>query len=99
MGYSSFRIDLNFAFLIYSQLLSCGNQEESKTQHGRARGSTDQIMLLRQAQDFIFEETIKRNFSQCPVDPKFYIYTDNLEDSFITGHKPSQNRHKHSSTA
>ena len=38
---------------------------------------------LRKAQDVVFAETIKRNFAPCPVNPSFYIFQDNSEDSII----------------
>ena len=76
MGCTSFNIDINFAFLIYYQLVKdCGSKVE------KGKTGIDQLDLLKEAQDFIFEETIRRNFSKCPVDPNFYIFSDNMEDS------------------
>ena len=85
MGYSSFRIDLNFAYLVYYQLLnpqpeqpivaldteSCPNPENLK------RKIHDQMKLLNAVQDTTFEKVLTRNFNRCPVNPNFFIYCDN----------------------
>lgn len=39
------------------------------------------MQLLQSALDSTFNATIKRNFRNCPVNPKFYFYSDNQEDS------------------
>ena len=36
--------------------------------------------LLNAVLDMIFSQTVRRNFVRCPVDPNFYIYSDNQHD-------------------
>ena len=79
MGTAGFRIDLNFAFIMYCKL--------QETQFGKLleqmEDDASHMALLSNAQDIVFQETIKRNFSPCPVDEQYFIFKDNPEDSVL----------------
>ena len=36
--------------------------------------------MLNKTQDLIFSETIRRNFSECPIDPSYFVYDNNQAD-------------------
>ena len=79
MGTAGFRIDLNFAFVMYCKL--------QETQFGKLLEQMEEdvshMALLNTAQDIVFQETIQRNFSPCPVDEQYFIFKDNPEDSIL----------------
>lgn len=75
MGCVAFKIDLNFAFVIYSQLAS--QSEKVKF-----------ISMIENVTDSSFKSIIQRNFSKCLNSDPAYLYKDNEADAIVTNRRP-----------
>ena len=90
MGTAGFRLDLNFAFLMHCKLRELFSAGELLKD--QAKESMNHMALLNEAQDNVFQKTMRRNFTPCPLDDTYYIFKDNPEDSVLPPGKkwPSQ---------
>jgi len=74
MGSVAFKLDLNFAFVIYSQLAS--DQERSRL-----------IETIESFTDRSLTDIIERNFFKTAYSEDTYLYIENEADSVVIGKK------------
>lgn len=70
MGCVAFKLDLNFAFVIYSQLASIVDRKHF-------------IELIETATDQSFKSIIERNFFKCINNQPSYLFKENEADAVL----------------
>lgn len=77
MGCVAFKLDLNFAFVIYSQLASIDDRKRF-------------IELIEAATDQSFKAIIERNFFKCISNETSYLFKENEADAVVSAKRSKQ---------